>query len=104
MPQVEGHGLRGGRKCRVATGLGPRLKPPPGGGVGPAGVVGLGVPEAGGDGLGRLAIALSQFQGDGDLLDDGQIGGHGRLGKTRDNTILSRVLLTATWEVPAHPG
>ena len=39
---------------------------------GPAGVVGLGVPEAGGDGLGRLAVTIGQFQGVAELRGGGQ--------------------------------
>ena len=54
--QVEGHGLWGGGQSWVVAGLGPSLEPQPGGGIGPAGVVGLGVPEAGGDGLGRRVV------------------------------------------------
>ena len=64
----------------MAAGVSPRLEAPPGGGVGPAGVLGLGVPESGGNGLGRTAVALRQIQGVVELLDDGQIGGHGGLG------------------------
>ena len=71
-------GLLDGGQCGVATGLGPRPELPPGGAVGPAGVSGLGVPESCGDGLGRLAVALGQIQGVAELLDDGEIGGHGR--------------------------
>ena len=92
MAEVEGHGLRG-RQCGVATGLGPRPKQSLGGAVGPAGVPGLGVPESGGNGLGRTAVALRQIQGVVELPDDGEIGGHGRLYQIRDNTLLSRVLL-----------
>ena len=76
MAQVEGHGLRGGGQCGVATGLGPRSELLPGGAVGPAGVLGLGVPEPGGDGLGRTAVALRQIQGVVELVDDGEIGGY----------------------------
>ena len=76
--QVEGHGLRGGGQRGVATGLGPRSEPLPGGGIGPAGVPGLGVPESCSNGLGRTAVALGQIQGVAELLDDGEIGGHGR--------------------------
>ena len=75
--QIDGHGLRCGRQCLVSADLGPRLELLPGGGVGPAGVLSLGVPEAGGDGLGRLAVATGQFQGLAELRDGGQIGGHG---------------------------
>ena len=60
----------------MAAGVSPRLEAPPGGGVGPAGVLSLGVPEAGGDCLGRLAVATGQFQGLAELRDGGQIGGH----------------------------
>ena len=80
MAQVEGHGLRGSGQCGVATGLGPRSELPPGGGIGPTGVLGLGVPESGGTGLGHTAVALRQIKGALELLDDGEIGGHGRLG------------------------
>ena len=71
---------RGGGQCGVAAGLGPRSELPPGRGIGPAGVPGLGVPEACGTGPGRTTVALRQIQGVVELLDDGQIGGHGRLG------------------------
>ena len=77
MAQVEGHCLRGGGPCGVATGLGPRPELPLGGAVGPAGVPGLSVPESGGNGLGRTAVALRQVQGVVELLDDGEIGGSG---------------------------
>ena len=73
--QVEGHGLRADGQSGVAASIGPSLEPQPGGGIGPAGVVGLGVPEAGGDGLGRLAVALRQLQGVVDLPDGDQIAG-----------------------------
>ena len=58
MAQVEGHGLRGSGQCGVATGLGPRSELPPCGAVGPAGVLSLGVPESGGNGLGRTAVSI----------------------------------------------
>ena len=63
MAHVEDHYLRGGGECRVAAGVSPSLEPPPGGSVGPAGVLILGVPESGGYGLGHLAVATRQFQG-----------------------------------------
>ena len=50
------------KQRRVAAGVGPRLKVLPSGGVAPAGVIGLSVPEAGGNSLGRLAIGTRQFQ------------------------------------------
>ena len=37
----------------------------------------LASPEPCGDGLGRTAVALRQIQGVVELLDDGEIGGHG---------------------------
>ena len=79
----------------MATGLGPRPELLPGGGGGPAGGPGLGVPESGGNGLGRTAVALQQIRGVLELPDDGEIGGHGRLYQIRDNTLLSRVLLAS---------
>ena len=42
--------------------LGPGLELPPGGAVDPAGGPGLGVPEAGGDSLGRLAVVFGQVR------------------------------------------
>ncbi len=47
-PQVQGHGLRSGRKGLMAEGVGLGLEVAPGGGVGPAGAAGLGsrIPEA----------------------------------------------------------
>ena len=87
--QVESHGLRGGGQRRVATGFGPGLELAPGGGGGPASVIGLGVPECRGDGLGRLPVALRQIRGVVELLDGGQIGGHVALGKSREKTSYS---------------
>ena len=77
----------------MATGVGPFLEPPPGGCVGTAGVVSLGVPETGGDGLGRLVVGTGQIQGIMDLQGGSQVGGHGRPMKTRDKVILTRALL-----------
>ena len=59
--------------------------------VGPAGVINLGVPEAGGDGLGRLTVGTGHLGGTGELLDSGQVGGYEDFGKPRDKVILSRV-------------
>ena len=71
MAQVEGHGLWAGGQCPVAAGVGPFLEAPPGGDVAPAYVVGVGVPESGGDGRGRLAVGTGQFQGVLELRDSG---------------------------------
>ena len=86
VPQVEGHGLRGGGQRGVATGFGPCPELAPGGGVGPAGVLGLGVPQHGGDGPGRLAVPVGQVEGVMELRDGGYLGGHVGLGKTREKS------------------
>ena len=53
--------------------------------------MGLGFAEAEGDGLGRPVVEMGQIQGIMERRDSGHFGGHVGLGKTRDNTILSRV-------------
>ena len=68
--QVEGHGLRGSGQCGVATGLGPLTELPPGGGVGPAGVPGLGVPESGGTASAAPRSRSGRSRGVIELLDD----------------------------------
>ena len=65
---------------RGATGLGPRPELPPSGAVGPVRVIGLGIAESSGNGLGRTAVALRQIRGVVELPDDGETGGHGGLG------------------------
>ena len=47
----------------MAAGVSPTQEPPPGGSVGPAGVLGLGVPKSRGYRLSRLAVGTEQFQG-----------------------------------------
>ena len=61
----------------MATGLGPHSELLPCGGIGPPGVLGLGVPESGDNVIGHTAVTLRQIQGVAELLDDGQISSHG---------------------------
>ena len=83
---------RGGRAGQVVAVSVHSLKEPPSQGVGLPNVVGLGVPEAGGDGLGCLMVLVRELGGAGGLRDGSQFGGHGDLGQTRGKFILSRVL------------
>ena len=89
--QVYGHRFGDGGECRASLGVGPGLAAPPSGGVGPAGVACLGVPETGGNCLDRLAIRTVKFQCAAELRNRGQVGGPRDSGKTRDRVILSRV-------------
>ena len=66
--------VRGGHRPRPTLGTAAKRS------CRPAGVLGLGVPESGGNGLGRAAVALRQIRGVAELPDDGETGGHGRLG------------------------
>lgn len=58
-------------------GLGPGGEGGPGSAVGPVGVLGFGVPDPGGNGLGGLMVGLRKFRGIVELLDGRWIGGHG---------------------------
>ena len=60
----------------MPTHVGPCLEPMSDGVVGPASVVGLGVPEVSCDGSGRLAVGTRQFQGIMELRDGSQVGDH----------------------------
>ena len=77
VPEVEGYRLRCRRQRLVVTVLGPLLEAAPGGGVRSAGVVGLGVLQPGGDGLGCVPVALSQLKAVVWPDAGGQIAGHG---------------------------
>ena len=79
----------------MATGFDPFLEPPPGGGVGPAGVLGLGVPDPVSDCLGRLAVALSQIQAVVRPVAGGQVGGHG---EQVANAMRANGLIETGWE------
>ena len=57
-------------------GLGQGGEGGPGSAVGPVGVLGFGIPDPGGDGLGSVMVGLRKFRGIVELLDGGRIGGH----------------------------
>ena len=77
MAEVECYRLRFCRQRLVVPVLGPLFEPAPGGGVRPAGVIRLGVPQSCCDGLGCVPVALSQLKAVVWPEAGGQIAGHG---------------------------